>query len=421
MEFLAITICLILFFLICLFRLDFGFFVLVALLPTYLIRFKVGFLPMTFLEGMILILFFSWLITRIFKKDLFLVLRSSFSLLEKTKCLIPIILFIVAATISIFVSPNLKSAAGIWKAYFIEPLLLFLVFISTINKRQIRLILSGLGISAIWVSVIGIYQKFTGWAIPDPLWQAEATRRVTSVYGYPNALGLYLGPIIVLYIGILKSKVKLIITSYKLLAIILSLLAIIFAKSHGAWLGALAGILFLGFLSKKRKWFLLALIILVLLFLIPQTRSKILDWAGYEENIGVRIDMWKDSFRLGIRSLIFGTGLAGFQSIYEKYREVKHFGLFPYPHNIVLNFWLEIGLFGLIAFVWLVVRFFKIGFSILRKALQTSSSLLTAGLLGSLVCLIVHGLVDVPYFKNDLSVQFWIFFGLLMALTKEKR
>jgi len=32
----------------------------------------------------------------------------------------------------------------------------------------------------------------------------------------------------------------------------------------------------------------------------------------------------------------------------------------------------------------------------------------------------VHGLFDVPYFKNDLSVMFWIFTALWL-ITKEQR
>ncbi len=35
------------------------------------------------------------------------------------------------------------------------------------------------------------------------------------------------------------------------------------------------------------------------------------------------------------------------------------------------------------------------------------------GVLLALVGIVIHGLVDVPYFKNDLSLEFWT----LMAIT----
>jgi hypothetical protein len=37
------------------------------------------------------------------------------------------------------------------------------------------------------------------------------------------------------------------------------------------------------------------------------------------------------------------------------------------------------------------------------------------GVLLALVAVVVHGLVDVPYFKNDLSFEFWVLVGLAWA------
>jgi hypothetical protein len=36
------------------------------------------------------------------------------------------------------------------------------------------------------------------------------------------------------------------------------------------------------------------------------------------------------------------------------------------------------------------------------------------------VALVVHGLVDVPYFKNDLSLEFWTLVGLAWAGTQHR-
>jgi hypothetical protein len=37
------------------------------------------------------------------------------------------------------------------------------------------------------------------------------------------------------------------------------------------------------------------------------------------------------------------------------------------------------------------------------------------GVFLALVAVVVHGLVDVPYFKNDLSFEFWVLLGLAWA------
>ena len=420
MEILLITISLVIFFLICLFRLDLGLTVLAMLLPAYVVRFKVGFLPLTFLEGAILVIFLVWLIRNIHQRSLISNIQSLTSKLKESKFFIPILLFFLAALISVFVSPNLKSALGIWKAYFAEPILLFLIFVSTIKtKRQLRLILYGLGISALWVSLIAIYQKFTGWAIPDPLWKAEETRRVTSIYGYPNALGLYLGPIIILHLGMLVSnfKTRLSIIIYQLSVIIVSSLAVIFAVSQGAWVGIIAGLLFLGLISRHKKIVLIGFAILVILiFSIPLFRNYVLPQITFKTSSGdVRLALWQGTLRLLKAHPIFGAGLAGFQTKYAQYKLARHVELLVYPHNIIFNFWTETGLLGLIVFIWLMVRFFKTGFASLKsKSMNKEYKVLSVSLMAAMICLLIHGLVDVPYFKNDLSALFWILLGLLI-------
>jgi hypothetical protein len=37
------------------------------------------------------------------------------------------------------------------------------------------------------------------------------------------------------------------------------------------------------------------------------------------------------------------------------------------------------------------------------------------GVFLAMVAVIVHGLVDVPYFKNDLSLEFWALVGIAAA------
>ncbi|MBU1132486.1 hypothetical protein KKC32_04550, partial [Patescibacteria group bacterium] len=173
---------------------DFAVSLIVFALPSYLIRFKIGSVPLTFLEIMILILFFAWLIKVLAKKGFSTVTFSKYKYL--------ILLFIITASIAVLVSDNRIAAFGIWKAYFLEPILFFIVLINTIrSKRQWNLIITAIGFSALVVAILAVVQQFTGWGIPNELWRDAATRRVTSIFGYPNAVGLYLAPIAVLFFG----------------------------------------------------------------------------------------------------------------------------------------------------------------------------------------------------------------------------
>lgn len=448
----SVAISLVVFALVCFWRLNYGLASLVLFLPFYVVRFKI-FLPLTFLECLVLILFLVWLLRHAIKIDFLFTIRSLVFKLRKNQFLYPLLLFIAAAIISIFVSPNKIAAVGIWKAYFIEPIIIFLILIDIIRtKKAISLIIVGLGFSAIWVSLIAIYQKFTGLAIPDPVWQAEETRRVTSIFGYPNAVGLYVAPIAALYSGLIiyslyKNNLKKILFYGSI--ILLSILAMVFAVSQGAWAGLLSSIVIMVLVSRYRKLAIIILaVVIVLVLIIPTTRDYIWPLVTFQDVSGdVRLVLWQGTWNLIKDRPIFGAGLAGFQSMYDRYRLAKHTELLVYPHNIIFNFWTETGLLGLIAFIWLSVTFLRKAKKILfwdgkvspfgkrqktkgeiketKKIsffgpwpITSSSGFIALGLMGALVCVFIHGLVDVPYFKNDLSVMFWVFMGLLISLNK---
>src|SRR3989338_10385674 len=180
---------------------------IIILLPSYMIRLRAGSLPTTLLEVLLLILFVIWGIGRIAdfpRPELGTKVRLQISDLLPTRLRLPIILFLLSGTISIFIAPDLRAAVGLWRAYIIEPILFFIIFLNVARewKTVLRDVIFALATSALLVSTIAIYQYFipsgftifgnTYFAIPNAYWFAESTRRVTSVYCFPNAIGLYL-------------------------------------------------------------------------------------------------------------------------------------------------------------------------------------------------------------------------------------
>ena len=360
-----------------------------AFLPFYLIRFKIEFLPMTLLELMILILAIVWLIKGEDKK------LGNFKY--------PIVAWLIVATISVFVSPDLKTALGIWKAYFIEPILFFIVFINVIKtKKDLSLIFKALGFSALYISLFAIWQKITGQGVESLVsFGGQEVLRVTSVFGYPNAVGLFLAPLILIFIC---QKNKL---SYWLLSL-LALLAIIFAKSEGAIFGILAGLIFLG-LSLKfwRKFTLVGIIISIFLILFtPSLKNYFWQKATLSDFSGqIRKEMWQETLQMLKQKPILGAGLSGYQKAVTPYHKKSYIEIYLYPHNIFLNFWSELGIAGLIVFLWIIIKFFRTG-------LKNKNDIINISLNAAMVVLLFHGLVDAPYFKNDLSVLFWLIIGL---------
>ena len=131
-----------------------------------------------------------------------------------------------------------------------------------------------------------------------------------------------------------------------------------------------------------------------------------------------RLILWQKTEQYLVSSpqrFVLGAGLRRFYGEIQKPLANKVMEPLIYPHNIVLNFWSEIGFFGLISFGFIYLFLLKVGFEVWQK-----EKIFGAGLISLWLVFFIHGLVDVPYFKNDLSFLFWIFTALTFYFNREK-
>lgn len=381
-----------------------------ALLPTYLLRFQIPILgtgltiPATVLEILFWLLFGAWLITH---KDK----ANAKKALNKWKY--PLILLITASIISIANSPDLRAALGLWRAYILEPILFFFIYTSVITTGEGRQkTVRALAVATIIIGLSAVIQKITGYGIPNPIWAAAATRRVTSFYGFPNAIALFIAPLIPLFAHQLITtwrEKKISCTLILALATILGATAIIFAKSAGGMIGMTIGALIVAIADKKIRPFAVAaaLAIPILFATIPAARNYLQQTVtGQNDSSSVRKIIWDETITMLRNRPVFGGGLSGYPQTIAPYHKATYIEVFQYPHNEILNIWSELGLLGLVAFAWLAFLYFWKNRSI--------------GLVAAGVVILIHGLVDVPYFKNDLAMLTWILLAMVESLRQER-
>ena len=451
-------------------RLDWAVMFLIAGLPTYLIRFNIFGLPSTLLEIMIWVVFLVWLIKNFSRvKNNFLENFKKEN--KKIKIRYPfdweIILLLFIALAAVGIAGFSSSSLGIWKAYFFEPAIFFIVVLNVIKGEAGRnKVLWSLATSALIVSALAIYQKITGAFIDNPIWAAENTRRVVSFFGYPNAVGLYLGPLILILVGWLCDIAKnfqFSITNFQTifnskifkmfficLIIITSILSIYFAKSKGALLGVTVGLIIFGLIiNKKIRWATIIVLILIGVGIAaygPARNLAIRNITLTNLSGQIRKAGWADTFKmLKDGRLLTGAGLANFQAAITPYHTegifVKDYNdpdaqkklvynaayrtahwqpleIYLYPHNIFLNFWSELGLAGLLLFIWIILKYFYLGIKNYKSQVK-NYKFINIGLICAMVIIVVHGLVDVPYFKNDLAVMFWLFAAMISLINLE--
>lgn len=385
-------------------------------LPTYVIRTSIGPLPTTMLELIIGATVIGWMLHEVRGQEGWIAgmtkrIKSGWEVFRPWKWVAGC--WLLAGFISIFVSPNHLAAIGLYRAYFIEPLLIFFIGGEVLrNNQKTKFQLTDLlAIAVIILGLWSIIQMTTGWGIPDP-WNFVPGRRAVGPFPFPNALALFVTPIAAfLFADLIRGWKKKgeactwIVTPWlSIPGYLLSLASIILAASDGGLI-ALGAASFLVLVFNRRTRLLgISLAILGTIFIasIAPLRERVTTVIMFREwSSKVRIVMWQETLMMLKDHKIMGAGLGGYPFVIRVYhRSGDWMEVFQYPHNVILNLWSEIGLFGLFVFGWILVKW-----GAGKKKPRIEHAILVAPII---VAILVHGLVDVPYFKNDLAILFWL-------------
>lgn len=389
------------------------------LAPLYIFRFNISFLPTTLLEVLILATVVIFVVEEAVSgriRDWRKTLSSEFSWLA--------LALLGVSAVSVLVSPTQYQALGLWRAYFLEPILFYFIVLTKLRRYPTDRFLGAWLLSGVWIAALALLQKVTGSFATAESAHELTLGRAAAVFNTANAVPLFLGPLAAASTALVRKY------SIVWLAAILIFAAIWVSGSRGGAiaLGTVEGIIFVGWILTKTtaKWRqifwkavagvgVLSIAVLAYLFInIDQfaPERKIVYPRPFSGTTEVRVCLWQGTRDLLADNPVFGVGLNGFRVTYPDYRTCDSEEL-QYPHNIVLNTWSELGLAGLLVFALIYLWAFK---AVVRSEI---SYLAKVSLVAAFTYGLVHGIVDVPYFKNDLSVEFWILLAVIAA-AKEK-
>lgn len=378
-------------------------------------------------------------------------------------------LFLLAGTIGVVVAPaeGRSEALREWRWLIVEPLLLYGLLRAFLHastqpppqpapfavRLSTRRVLGWFVAGGALVGLVGLFQfgglnlaPFFGGKVgfSDDRIFVEGAQRVSSVYGHPNNLGLFMGRIWPLALVVaLAALLQRPLAGQQLPRWqgwwfagcgLLAVGGLVVSFSKGALLAAPVALLVLWYglrralvanptsaeapatprrrrLPARFVGFLVGLAIvalpLVIVVLLAQGGLERLNILG--DSTTARLKLWASSLAMVRDYPLFGVGLDQFLRVYQDYIHPSlvdtNERFTSHPHNLLLDMWLRLGLLGLVAAGWLVVRFF-------RRVWQTEQGLLAAGLAAAMGAALVHGLVDNGYFVPDLAVTFWLLLAL---------
>lgn len=410
MENLLIPLGLIIFLIIASVRHHWGIYLIILLLPTYQIRFSISTIPTTVLESMLVILALVVLIDVLIKKRVREIWRS---LIIKYKWQASfVLLFLIGSIVAVIITPARHNGIGLFKAFIFEPIVFFFIIRTVIDsKEKLQSLMRSFGWLVLYLSLFGIYQFITLKGLPPNWWAVDvSSRRITSLVNHPNALALLIGPPLAAFAVYLLDKLGNLNKHFLLTAAgFFGIIAFYLTFSRAGWAALFLSVLIVGLLTKHKKKVLSAVLILIIIIIaIPETRTKIFPLIkGNDPSRENRTVLWSAATDLLTKSPILGVGLAGFRVENENYPLGPDQVVQNYPHNFFLNFWLETTFFGMLSIVALLIMFY---YRIWR--LHRQEWVWALPLAAAMSMIVLHGLVDVPYFKNDLAILFWTILAL---------
>jgi O-antigen ligase len=368
-----------------------------ALAPAYVVRWHVGFYPTTLLEAAILLSLAAFAVDSV---------RARTIPSWRSPLTLPALLLLTAGLVSIAVAPSRTASLGVYRAYIVEPTLYALLLV-TVVRRPVHayLVLAGfwtgaavLVVADSAVVVVGLLNHTFNPRLEPP----------AAIYESGNAVALFVVPLVGIAGAVLAHAPHLRARTAAGLFLLIAVPGSVLTFSRGGWVALLAVAVGLA-LSHRLRWRLLGglAVVAALAGLVPVIRSRVAVQLsqGSGNTVGVRLELWGDTLDMLRQRPLFGAGLSGFQQRITPAFALRHDSA-PYPHNIFLAFWSETGLLGLAAFVWVSCAVAVMGIrGWLRGAADWRA--LSLGTLLALLAILVHGMVDTPYFKNDLSLEFW--------------
>jgi O-antigen ligase len=298
----------------------------------------------------------------------------------------------------------------------------FMVRLMRLERRDLLWLADMLVLTGCAIAIVGFYRFFIG----DSVVEAEnGARRLVSIYGSPNGVGLYLGRCLPFALSFV------LITQrgswrwlYGVASTAIMLLAVLLSQSRGAiLLGLPAALIVVLIMWRGRQAFVPVALAVggIVIVLIPL--SLVLPRLGnlFGDTLDFRRYLWYSSVRLIEERPLTGVGLDQFLYWYRSRYLLPEAWQDPnlsIPHDVLLNYWVNLGILGVLIGIAFQGMFWRAVWKLRQRAAKADPLvfMLVIGLAGSMADFLGHGLVDVGYFGVNLAFVFFLSLALLQRL-----
>lgn len=281
---------------------------------------------------------------------------------------------------------------------------------------NLHIIMGSFLLLSVFINIGGVWDYFR--YRPDRLWTVFG-REVSF-----KMLPVYLVYLIPLNAGLfIYTKNKLL----KLVSLInfgLLFFVLICTGSRGALVAVATSLILVVLLSKKKRYifFFLSLVI-VTTFIMPQhyrQRAKDILYPFSKNTFVSRKGLFGFAVDIFTMRPAFGAGIGMYEVLPSPAKKFAAKETHLHAHNTYLEVLCEIGIVGLLAFLWIFVLFFKKAFRTIRLCRGNDVQVIQIGLIGLIFASLIFALsctIITVGFQD--AVIFWLLFGVSCGLISK--
>ncbi len=340
-----------------------------------------------------------------------------------------ILVFMLIGLISVINSPIYEIAFHGLVSKVLEWFIIYFLILEVFNKKKYLML-------ALTVLIITAFST-----VLDSFWQYYFTQkdiffghtlgaglRATAAFKTPNGLAAYLTlfvPIAISFVFYAKRKI---IKVLFLLISFLSMWSLMITFSRGGFLGILVGLFFFVYFwilqrkVVKRKYkiiMIVAVLLVCLLSIYILMNSHVVDLLNRKGTAESRISIWVESMQLVKDRPVFGHGINTYMRIFQAYRRVPSSSP-TFAHNCYIQMAMEVGILGLVAFLFIIFKLFYEFFKKQKLLFFTSGNLrvVSFGILSGIVAFLTHSFFDNNLYSLQLSSFLWYLIGIYVCSLK---
>jgi O-antigen ligase len=370
---------------------------------------------------------------------------------------LPILVFLLAAAFSLVIAYDRHVALRAFREEVFDPLVYLLLALFCLHtRRDIARLLLALLATAFVVALIGFAQYFILKDLFASVPMLDSSDRVHAMYGSANSIGLLFDYTLPIGFALMLTKIRTnsILESWWfrviLLAAYVPLLFVLYeSQSRGAWVAIAVALLFVVALSIPSRKVLLAgglafIVVAVVFALFFHTRIINFIVEDHTSATGVstltkRLYLWQVALNMIHDSPWSGYGMDNWLCHYSlntvcftphlyhywgsvpgAYNILRSEPDLSHPHNILLHIWVSMGVFGLLAFISILLLFYWLFARILASPsssnVQSRMRWMTLGVGAAMLAALIQGMVDSSFLEQDLAFCFWMLVAALLVL-----